>query len=193
MPYIQILCNFVHAHTGYYGIEDVLYHICFFRYNNHIPIFILRVAIGNTAYFVTAILHTLLCRPLHIFRDGLRFILCQTADDGQNQLAFHTSGIEILFLKIYRNAIGKQFSYNGQAVNRISGKSAHRFGQHIINASDTALIQKCLQTVTDFCLSSGDAEIAEHARILPIGMQSDPRFKMLFLRFKTASLVITVC
>ena len=73
-----------------------------------------------------AVCHTLALPPSHVLRNGAAFFLCQAAHNGNQQFALAVEGVNIFFLKPNLATDLFQFANGGQAVNRVSGKTAYR-------------------------------------------------------------------
>lgn len=147
--------------------KDTLDHLGLLRIDHHF-LTVPFVAIGWRGKLEGSILEPTHHGPFAVFRDGRRFALSHTAENCQEQLALHCSGIDIFLFKIDGNAQILQRSNQFQAVCGIPGKAADGFRDNKIDVPGCAIRHQAHQLWPFFLLCSSDAFVIVKTRELPI-------------------------
>ena len=125
----QRLCNVTCGFSCRIKAVNPAYNFCLLRHNDGYPIrpfFVTEeLLVGHTHF---AVREPLPLPPCNIFRNGAAFFLGQAGHNGKEQLALAVEGVDPFFFKEALAAHLFQFADGDQAVDCISGKSAHRFG-----------------------------------------------------------------
>ena len=86
--------------------------------------------------------------PGAVLGNAPALLLCKAGHDGNKQFALAVEGPDVLFLEIAFAASFFQPADGGKAVDRISGKAGHAFGNYQINLSCKGILDHLIEAVT---------------------------------------------
>src|SRR5574344_324324 len=165
----QRLFDFADAGSGIIAAKYSLDHFRFLRHN--LGLAILTFFVTQQAFILKrhiAVLEALALAPCHIAADGLALGLCKAAEKAQRHFAGHLHGVDALFFKDDRDALGFELADVGDGIQRVPRKSGDRFGQHHVNLALFTERHELEKLVTLFGAGAGDALVSKYPGQLPI-------------------------
>ena len=155
------------AHTVQTGMENETNSFGFLLIDNNASFFA-PVAVQQRQIHGLSLREILANAPFAIIRNALALLLRKRSEDGQHQLTVPAQTVDILLLKIDRNAQLLQLSYRFQQRHRVTGEAADGFCEHPVDSARPAVCQQPLK-LRAIVLRPGQRLVCVHPRIRPAG------------------------
>ena len=130
--------------------------------------------------------------PDAVLRNGTGFFLREGTHDSNQQLTLGVQRPDVFLLKVNLHAFFFELTDCGQAVDRISGKAADRFGNDKVNLAVKGIGDHAFEALALFGVRACNALIGINTDELPIVAALDIVGVIVYLRLVAGELLVAV-